>query len=158
MFPNRVTTPTGRSARILILIGLILQAIEVGVLVFLGLFLFLVPFLGTIVLSFALIGIAWLVLVYLFSYQRVKEGDYTGAKTATLVFAILSILTISLISGILYVVAYGELGTAEREQTGPSLPWQPPAPLMTGGKVCPICCRGNALSASFCQGCGFRLG
>lgn len=157
------------TAKVLILIGLILQAIEVAVLLVLGLFLIFVPFVGVFIfLPLAGIGILWIVLVYLFSYERVTQGDYAGAATPTLVFGILSLITLQLISGILYIVAYVEIGSGERElalaRTGyPGAPptWgaPPPSAFPPGAagappKYCPYCGRPNPAVSRFCQGCG----
>ncbi len=159
---------SAESAKILILIGLVLQAIEVGVLVVVGLLLFLVPFFGIVVGILIAFGVVWIVLVYLFSYRRVVEGDYTGARGPTLVFGILSLLTLNLISGILYLVGYAELGTAEQEM-GRSIPappgypatWSPAAPLAASApspqgpvRYCPRCGRPNAAGSRFCPSCG----
>ncbi len=166
----RPTNPSGQTAGTLILVGLILQGIEVLVLLGFGLLFLLVPFVGAIVLGFALFGIIWLVLVYVFSYQRTREGDYQGARTPTIVFAILSLLSFALISGILYLIAYIKLGDAETAQLTPAAPVfapMPPSPAasgggggtpLAGGKFCTYCGRQNAPTSKFCAGCGAALG
>lgn len=162
--PRSATT-----AKILILIGLILQAIEVVVLLLLALVLVFVPFVGVLIfLPLAVVGVLWLVLVYFYSYERVDRGDYAGARTPTLVFGILSLITFQLISGILYIVAFIVIGSAENEAAmmrggypGAPPAWgQPPAapfPPGAGGapsKYCPYCGRPNPTVGRYCQGCG----
>ena len=157
------------TAKILILIGLILQAIEVAVFVLIALILVVVPFVGVFLfLPLAAVGILWIILVYFFSYERVDRGDYAGAQTPTLVFGILSLITFNLISGILYIVAYVEIGSAEREVATarggyPGVPptWgaPPPSSFSPGAagappKYCPSCGRPNPAVSRFCQGCG----
>ena len=156
MYATGRRSQSGETASTLILIGLILQAIEVVVLFGIGLFLLIVPFFGGIVLGLAVIGIIWLILVYLFSYERTASGDYAGARTATLVFGILSLLTIGLISGILYIVAYAKLGDAEADLSQ-AVPGWGMTPLPSGTKFCPTCGRPNAPSNGFCPWCGARL-
>jgi len=119
---------SGDTAEILILIGLILQIITVVILFGVGLVLLILPFLGGIVLFFAFIGLVFVILVYTLSYARTKEGEFEEARTPTLVFGILSLLTFGIISGILYIIAYVKLGDAADEdaavQRNP-----PPAPI-----------------------------
>jgi len=155
---------SGETACTLILIGLILQGIEVVILLAVGLVFLIVPFLGAVVLGIAVIGIIWLVLVYSFSYQRAVEGDYSGARTPTLVFGILSLLSFGLISGILYIIAYVKLGDAEPRWSPPAPAWGAPpapawgtAPIPSGTKFCPACGRQSPLSSRFCPGCGGPL-
>lgn len=176
--PARVYSPSSPprsagTARILILIGLVLQAVEVAVLVLVGLvYVFFPIILAIIFLPLAVIGVIWIVLVYLFSYERVNRGDYAGARTPTLVFGILSLITFNLISGILYLVAFAEIGSAEREQAammqggfaGAPTAWGAPPPSsfppMAAGaptKYCPYCGRPNPAAGRFCQGCGAAL-
>ncbi len=159
------TNPSGETAGTLILIGLILQTIEVLIFVAVGLIFLIVPFLGAIVLVLAVIGIVWLVLVYVYSYQRTREGDYAGARTPTIVFAILTLLTLGIISGILYLIAYVKLGDAESAQVAPqfapqpAFPYTPGNPAATpGGKFCTYCGRQNLATSKFCAGCGAALG
>lgn len=157
------------TAKILILIGLILQAIEVGVLVLIGLLVSFVPVAAIIFLPLAVVGVVWIVLVYFFSYDRVSRGDYSGAHAPTLVFGILSLITVNIISGVLYLVAYSEIDSAEKEllamrQGGypgapPSWGAPPLSPVPTGvsgapTKFCPHCGRPNPAVGRFCQGCG----
>ncbi len=163
---------SGETACTLILIGLILQGIEVVILLLIGLVFLIVPFLGAVVLGIAVIGIIWLVLVYSFSYQRAVEGDYGDARTPTLVFGILSLLTFGLISGILYIIAYVKLGDAEPTWSQPAQGWGAPpapawgappapawgtAPIPSGSKFCPACGRQSPMSSRFCPGCGGPL-
>ena len=148
------------TAATLILVGLILQGIEVGVLLLVGLFFLIVPFLGAVILGLALLGVLWLVLVYVFSYQRVREGDYLGARTPTLVFAILSLISIGLISGILYLIAWVSLGDAARASQSPQMPWgsAPVAPTGSAwGPRCARCGNANPVSSRFCSSCGSPL-
>lgn len=158
------------TAKVLILIGLALQVIEVAVLVALGLVLLIAPLLTLLFLPLAAIGVLWVVLVYLFSYRRVAEGDYAGASTPTLVFAILSLLTVNLVSGVLYIVAYVEISRAQDELRARAYPapgyppapaWGPPpmaSPAPGPGVVyCRYCGRANAPTMRFCGGCGAPL-
>ena len=125
----RPVPPSAGTAKTLILIGLILQLLFV--LLFLGLaaaILATVPFGGfavVILLPFVVIGLLILALVYLFTYRRVADGDYEGARTPTLIWGIIC-LFISTISGILYIVAYVKLGDAVREMQTPPYTGTPP--------------------------------
>lgn len=147
---------SGETAKTLILIGLILQVIEVVILLGIGLLFIVVPFLGAVVFGLGVIGTIWVLLVYWFSYKPTSEGDFTGARTPTLVLAIISLLTFGLISGILYVVAYAKLADAEHEGFGPP-PGPAAAPLSPGLRFCATCGRMNAAVGGFCQSCGARL-
>jgi hypothetical protein len=118
--------PSASTAKTLIFVGLILQ------LIFALLFLFVFGISAAILASFGVfpvvaifyiaagvLGFIWLFLIWMFSYKPVREGRYEAAKTPTLVFAILSLISLGIISGILYLIAYIKLGDAVREQQMP---------------------------------------
>jgi hypothetical protein len=162
-------SPSGGTAKTLILVGLILDIVFEVILVFAGLALLVVFGLGVILLGFAVVGFVWIALIWLFSYQRVQDGDYVGARTPTLVFAILSLITLALIPGILFLIAYVKLGDAMRESSAAAAPaWGTPTPLApsfppaaagpaAGPRFCSHCGRANAGASAFCQGCGAPL-
>jgi hypothetical protein len=104
------------TAETLILIGLIFQGITLLVLVGVGLYLLIIPVLGEIVLFLAFLALIWFILVYVYSYQRTVHCYYEDARTPTLVFGILSLITGGIISGILYIVAYLKLGDAADQE------------------------------------------
>lgn len=178
---------SGDTAQVLILIGLILQIATVLILFGVAAFFSFVPIFGGIVLVAAILGLIFVILVYIFSYARARDGDYDGARTPTLVFGILSLISLGLISGILYIVAYAKLGDAadEDEQLNPT-DWvtyggvrqpatapvysyaQPPgtaypptfapaAPPPTGSIRCPNCGQLSDAPARYCRYCGARL-
>jgi len=107
---------SGETARTLVLIGLVFQMVEVIVLLVIGLFLLLhpmvYPILGAVVLLLGILGIVWLALVYFFSYLPTGAGLYEEAEAPTLVFALLSLLTGGIVSGVCYLVAYVKLRDA----------------------------------------------
>jgi hypothetical protein len=148
--PGRVS-PSGQTAKTLILVGLILQGIFVLFLLGFGAVL-LIVFIGIFLLAAGALGLIWLILVYLFSYQPARDGNYEGARTPTLVFTILSFLTLSIIPAILYLIAYIKLGDAVREVAAP-MPSQflPPAPRM---QVCLKCGSLRQGPGAFCAHCG----
>ncbi len=124
--------PSGSTAKTLILVGLILQAVFVLVgLVYGGLIAIAFPFVGIVYLVLAFIGVVWLILVWLFSYKPVREGRYQAARTWTLIVAILSIITVwGILPGILYLIGYIKLGDAVREQQMPPPGFPGGAPMM----------------------------
>lgn len=153
----------GDTAETLILIGLILDIILEVVLLFVGLFFLIVPVIGGVLLALAVIGFVWVALVWGFSYSRVKAGDYEGARTPTLVFAILSLLTLGIIPGILFLIAYLKLGDAlDEEAYAPA--WAPapfppvPAAPASPPRFCAHCGRAAKPGATFCESCGAPLG
>jgi hypothetical protein len=118
--------PSGSTAKTLILVGLILQLIfalifliGLGALAFVAAAFGVFPILAVVYISLGLLGFIFLFLVWMFCYKPVTEGRYEQAKTPTLVFAILSLITINIIAGILYLIAYIKLGDAVREQQMP---------------------------------------
>ncbi len=130
MTPAKPLTPSGGTAKTLILVGLIFQAIFALVFFFglglLSLAVALAAFTGAgagaVVLAgtflvLGLIGFILLYLAYSMSYRRTRNGEYQAARTPTLIFAILSFLTVNIIAGILYIIGYVKLGDAVREQT-----------------------------------------
>jgi hypothetical protein len=127
--------PSASTAKTLILVGLILELIfvVVGVAVGVGT-LIIFPFVGVAYLVLGLLGLVWLFLVWMFSYRPVREGRYEAARTPTLIFAILSIITLfSIIPGILYLIGYIKLGDAVREQQMPPAGYPGGAPMMSPG-------------------------
>ncbi|MCI4372186.1 MAG: zinc-ribbon domain-containing protein [Thermoplasmata archaeon] len=148
--------PAAHSAKTLILIGLILQVVETAVILSFGFLFIFFSVLALFVLPIAFIMIIWLVCVYLFSYRRTSDGNYEGAQAPTLVFGILSLMTLSIVSGILYLIAYSELGTALNQAYRPQEFWGAP-PSNPGMRYCSHCGRMNAPYHSFCEACGARL-
>jgi hypothetical protein len=165
-YPARIS-PSGQTAKTLILVGLILQGIFVLILLGVGA-LFLIVFIGIFILAAAFLGLVWLILVYLFSYRPASDGNYEAARTPTLVFMILSFLTFSLIPAILYLIAYVKLGDAVREAATP-MPlqaqyqapyqapyWQAPPPPGASGQVqvCLKCGTVRQGTGAYCPHCG----
>jgi hypothetical protein len=148
--PTRVS-PSGQTAKTLILVGLILQGIFVLFLLGFGALL-LIVFIGIFLLAAGALGLIWLILVYLFSYQPAREGKYEAARTPTLVFTILSFLTLSIIPAILYLIAYVKLGDAVREITAPIPAQFPPGPPRM--QVCLKCGSVREGPGAFCAHCG----
>jgi hypothetical protein len=145
--PPRARPASAGSAETLVLIALILQMI--GAVVLISGILFLLgwaayhpfPFAWLVVLVAGTVGglaIVFLCCAYLYSYERIRRGDYEGARNPTLVIGILSIF-LGLIPGILYLVGYSKLSDAIREQQYPGVP---------GGPY------GFAYSQTACRGCG----
>ena len=140
--------------------GLILQALEVLVVLAFGALL-LVVIIGVFLLFVGFLGIIWLLIVYFFSYRPVVDGRFEQARTPTLLVAILSLLTVNLLSGILYLIAYVKLGDAVREMQTVSMPPPgfPQAPLQTQpARVCLGC--GRVLQTptpAFCPACGKQV-
>lgn len=120
--------PSGSTAKTLILVGIILQAIFVLIYLLIGAVSLIVTIFGAVYLVLAVLGIVWLLLIWLFSYSRVREGRYEAARVPTLIFGILSLLQI--IPGILYIIAYVKLGDAVREQQMPPPGYPGGAPMM----------------------------
>lgn len=133
--------PSASTAKTLILVGLILQLIFALIFLFaLGVFAFVAVAVGGVVslfafvyVAFGILGFIFLYLIWMFCYKPVREGRYEQAKTPTLIFAILSLITFSFISGILYIVAYVKLGDAVREQQMPPPGYPGGAPMMSPG-------------------------
>lgn len=161
----QATNRAGETAETLILVGLILDIIGDVILLIVGLFLLIVPVFGALLLGFAVIGFVWIALVWVFSYARVRERDYEGARTPTLVFAILSFITFALVPAILFLIAYIKLGDAIERGALPAQAWgaAPTAPLPVAAatpasRYCSHCGRASTGPAAFCQGCGAPLG
>jgi hypothetical protein len=123
--------PSASTAKTLILVGLILQAVFVLIGFAVGAFFLFFFFVGVFYLAFAALGLVWLILVWLFSYTPVRAGRYEAARTPTLIFAILSIITLwGILPGVLYLIGYIKLGDAVREQQMPPQGYPGTAPSM----------------------------
>jgi hypothetical protein len=91
----------------------------------------IIPVFGVLYLAFGFLGVVWLILVWLLCYKPVGEGRYGAAKTPTLIFAILSIITVfNILPGILYLIAFIKLGDAVREQQMPPPGYPGSQPMM----------------------------
>ncbi len=166
----RAPSRSGETAKTLILIGLILDLIGEAILLAVGALFLAVSVFGGLLLGVAAIGLLWVILVWVFSYARVREGDYQGARTPTLVFAILSLISFALIPGVLFIIAYAKLGDAISESVGTPPAWSvqptPPiptpvataTPLASASRFCSHCGRANSATSGFCEGCGAPLG
>jgi hypothetical protein len=123
----RPRAPSQGTAETLILVAFVLQLIFSLVWIFLfgllaivggTLFLFAIV-LGGAVLGFAalmtILSILMLYVAYQYSYRRVRVGDLAGARGPTLLLGILGIFFGGIVVGILYIVAYVEIGQAESE-------------------------------------------
>ncbi len=165
--------PSGSTAKTLILVGLVLQLIFALIYVFVigatalifaslgvGFPVFAVAF-----IAFGALGFVWLILVWMLSYKPVTEGRYEQARTATLIFAILSLITVHIISGVLYLIAYIKLGDAVREQQMPppgyagapqmATPMAVPPPGYIPAQVAPMAAAAPAAPAApVCPRCG----
>lgn len=80
------------------------------------------PILGLLFLAFGLVGFVLLFLVYTFSYRRTREGEYDEARDPTLIFAVLSMLTVfHILPGFVYLIGWFKLEDAQREQQMPMM-------------------------------------
>lgn len=103
----------------------------------------------------AVLVVLFLYLAYVFSYQRIRSGQYEAAQTPTLVLGILS-LFLGVIPGIFYLIGYVKLGDAVQEERTER--WG--ADSFAPGSL--VACKGcgrvfPVASASFCPFCGQRL-
>jgi hypothetical protein len=171
-------SPSGSTAKTLILVAIILALIIALIYVFLvGLsFLFVcagfagcggIPFWSILFIAFGALAFVWLVLIWLLCYKPTKAGQYEQARTPTLVFMILSFITLNFLTGILLLIAYLKLGDAARESqmppTGgyyPGMPTAaapayaaPPQPPATGTASSPATTAGPG-SVPICPKCG----
>jgi hypothetical protein len=120
-------SPSGSTARILVLIGLIIQIAQI-VLFILGLEILAsltatAPVILGVTSSIYIDGGAVLVLlnliftylIYRMSYLRIAGGDFERATTPTLVLSLFAILTLWFVSGIFYLLAWVKLRDAGEE-------------------------------------------
>ena len=124
---GRRHNPSGDTARTLLLVGLVLQLIFA--LIFLGF-----SVLTVVLIPLGVIPLIFVFLVYFFSYARIRDGEYGAARTPTLIFAILSLVVLSLIPGICYLIAYVKVSDAASEQErAMQTPYGYPPPAPTFG-------------------------
>jgi hypothetical protein len=158
--------PAGESARTFILVGLILQFLGALVVLVVGIYITILGahllIFGVIVLVLALVGFLWVALVWTLSYERTRRGEYDLARTPTLVFGILSLLTGGIVSGILYLLAYGKLGDAVGDVGALEAVGFRTSVASEGGyrarRTCPRCGFANPPAGLPCPGCGYRPG
>jgi hypothetical protein len=158
--PKRTRDPlnhAARTARILIGVGALLQAAQAAAWLVAGALSSggLVP--AWAYFAFGGVGITWVLLVYGLAYRPLHAGEYARARTPTLILAALSLGTLEILSGLLYLLAYGELRKAQSPTPSASA-GTGPKPLASESKLCPACHRTNPTSTTFCQACGFLLG
>jgi hypothetical protein len=127
--PPGVNSPSGSTAKTLILVALILD------LLFALLFIFAIglsalyfnvacnavgshcgfSIFGIIFVALGVIALVWVLLIWLLCYQPVSAGQYGEARGNTLMFAILAFLTLNIITAILLLVAWSKLSDAVNE-------------------------------------------
>lgn len=140
------------SARTLVAAGIGLQAAQVGAFF---LFAFYITPHGSQALIYvvlALLGLAWLALAVALVYRPLRAGHVVRARSAALVFAILSLFTISILPGLMYILAHHEMRA--HVASDPPRPLGTARPLEGGLKTCSMCGRANPPASTFCQGCG----
>lgn len=156
MARRRITEAAGHHATTLILIGLILQAAQVGLFFLLAYFLYPPLGPGNLLMYLGFLGLVWLGLVYLYSYVPARAGNYARARGPTLVFAVLSVLTIGILSGLVYALAHHEMEPMPDAVVNPAIREGAP-PLASAWKGCPGCRAPNPSTATFCNACGLLL-
>jgi len=166
--------PSAGTAQTMILIGLIVQFIfalifffALGVIGLLaaaslgfGFFIFPIIFL----VLFGIIPLFLLWVAYAMCYTRVRNGEYEGARTPTLVLAIVELLFGGVIPGIFYIIAYVKLGDAINEMRNPptgymqqppmGMPYQPQAAAAPPMGAPPPAAAPVAPAAPTCPRCG----
>ncbi len=162
-------SPSASSAKTLVLVAWILQAIAAAI--FLGGIGFLVvysvlypyPFAALAVaggLAAAVLLGAFLYLAYTLSFERIRNGQLAEAQTPTLIIGVLSLFA-GVLPGIFYILGYVKIGDALREQSWwfpGGAPFSPAPPPPAPPVVCGGCGRSYAPgSAAFCPACGHKL-
>lgn len=134
MQANPVITPAGRTATLVILIGLVFEGLEALVLVTFSFYAIFFPYYGLYYLILAGFAVLWVILVYAFAYLPTSRGYYAQSRMFVLIIAILCLITLSLLPAILYFIGYAQIGTAIQQQAqaggAPATPpgATPPAP------------------------------
>jgi hypothetical protein len=132
----RPKPPSQGTAETLILVAFVIQIVISLIWIFIG---FLAVAAGAFFLFFGVVGAALILLAavitilpilmlfiaYQYSYRRVRDGDLAGARGPTLLLGILGIPFGAVIVGILYLVAYFEIGSAETELRSMGVPSGP---------------------------------
>jgi hypothetical protein len=128
--PSRTRTdnsPSGSTARLLVLIGLIIQIVQIALAILVldrlaSIAAAASGSLGGALSTFFDIGVVLILLnlifsylVYRMSYLRIAGGNFEGATTPTLVFALLALFTFWFFSGIFYLHAWVKLRDAGEE-------------------------------------------
>ncbi|MCI4345385.1 MAG: hypothetical protein L3K07_01310 [Thermoplasmata archaeon] len=121
------SSPSGSTAKTLILIALLLDLLFALAFVFvIGLaFLYTSAVCGAVggahcglslyaafFLALGVIAFIWMFLIWSLCYKPVSRGQYAEARGPTLIFAILAFLTLSIITAILLLIAWIKLGDA----------------------------------------------
>jgi hypothetical protein len=176
--------PSAGTAETLILVAFIFQVIITAIYLIFAVFLSLLAaaFIAAgvfgfglglpLTVGFAIFGVVMLYVGWELSYQRVRRGDYEGARTATLILGILGLLFGGILVGILYIIGYVKLGDAVEEArrpvgysgfaptpyAAPSTGYAFPAPAYGGGAPyalapVPVPAAPPAASAAICPRC-----
>ena len=123
--------PSAGTAQTMLLIGLIFQIIFAAVFLFgvglvgilaasavgLGFTFLIVPLIFLVL--FGIIPLFFLYVGYEWCYKRVRNGDYEGARTPTLILAIIELIFGGVLPGIFYLIGYIKLGDAVNESRQP---------------------------------------
>ncbi len=146
------------TARHLVLAGIVVALAQSVLLIALNATLAVLPFFRPLLFAFAAASVVWAGLLYALAYRPLTGATPARAKTPTLVFAVLSIVTIGVLSGILLLLAYHTMDTAEVEARRPALPPRPAPALRSAVWTCVACGAANPAPNPRCRGCGMILG
>jgi hypothetical protein len=105
----------------LIVVGIFLDLVLALFYLTYGLVVWFFSGIGLFFIGAAVVGLLVLLLVYRFTYVRIRNGDYRAARLPTLAWAIILFVTLSIVSAVLFLIAYVKLGEAVRELESP--PW-----------------------------------
>ena len=150
--------PAAATAKTYCLIGVIFSFIAALVWIILSAILSL---LATIFVGLGVLAVLIAIMVYVTTYERIRTGDYAGAKGPCLVWGILGLVTGFGISGIFLILAHSKLSEislyAPVVGPAPPRPVVPPPPVATAGSiVCFGCGSFIPAAAASCPRCGRR--
>lgn len=127
-----------QSAKTLTLVAIIVQAVFAALFAFYFIFVIggiavtsvnngaptfmVLPILFVMGSLFGIVGLLWIVLDYFLVYKRIAEENVKGATDTSLILGIIQLILGGVVSGILLIVAYTQLGNSanlrEHQQQG----------------------------------------
>ena len=149
--------PAAASAKTYCLIAVIMCFVAAALWVVLS---FILAIVSIVFLVLGMVAVLIAVLVYLTTYDRIRIGDYVGAKGPCLVWGFLGLIFGGVISGIFLLLAHSKL--SEIAQYPPvsyppiTVPPRPigPTPVGGGSVVCFGCGSFMPATATSCPRCG----
>jgi hypothetical protein len=144
--------PAANTAKTYSLIAVILSFMAAAVWLIVSLILVR---LSSIFLVMGILAVVIAVLIYITTYDRIRIGDFEGAKGPCLMWGFLGLILGGVIVGLFLILAHSKLSEISQHAPAMGAPqYRPPSVPRTGGAICFGCGSVIPATATSCPRCG----